>query len=189
MAAVLRWLIEHFREEYRVIKGAPVTLLTSIVIAGAVVFGISEWHHSGSESALRSINEMLREELKGASPQLAALQSRRIRERDNLLRLYAEAGPLLRREIPHISQHNMAPEPEAAKRFIADTQQWSMATSEWLRQNLGETARERFIDTGSSGPPASFNYSFDSEVNRAYNTTMILRRNLALIIETAAYDK
>ena len=72
-----RW--EHLAQEWHVIweaKSLFGTAAVVLVVATTLgVWNVAEWHHAGIEASLQATNDMLREELKGASPQLAAIQS------------------------------------------------------------------------------------------------------------------
>jgi hypothetical protein len=183
---ILRWLVEHFQKQGRAIRQAPAALTVALIILGALVFAGVEWHFAGVDSAQQATIEMLREELKGASPQLAAIQSRRTNYRGQLLALYAKSGPLMRRELPPNSPTDRNLNPEVAARFLSDAKSWEQETATWLAENLGETARERFLDVDRGN---YYNFASDNDVNVAFNRLAHLRQNLETLIETAAYDK
>jgi hypothetical protein len=104
----VRWLWHHFRGEGQIIRKAPVA---TIVIWGVLTYG-SYWYLSAhyaerldnlttANTALQATVGQLQNELKGASPQLAAMQARRAAVRDKLLEFYVAVGPLIDEKIPH----------------------------------------------------------------------------------------
>src|SRR5271157_6022670 len=95
---ILRWFVEHFRTEGRVIRQAPAAFIAGLIILGAFVFVGVDWHYSGTETAQRATIatqqatiDQLRDQLRGTSPQLAAIQAGRDRIRKQLQEFYVEA--------------------------------------------------------------------------------------------------
>jgi hypothetical protein len=192
---------DYLREEGRVIRQAPVAFIAGCLLVGAVVFGFVGWHfsarldlaHDTIENQKTRI-EQLHEELKGASPQLAATQARRAASRAQLLAYYVSAGSLLRREIPRepLSEPHPGPpgrtvaNPVAVARLLDETKKWEQETADMIEQNFGVAAKEKFID-GSN--PYSRGISDGDEYNKAIDILANGRKNLSILIETSAYDK
>jgi hypothetical protein len=102
----VRWLWHYSVGEGRAIKKAPVATL---IVWGALGYA-SYWYLSAhyterldnlttANAALQATVGQLQNELKGASPQLAAMQARRAAIRDKLLEFYVAAGPLIDAQI------------------------------------------------------------------------------------------
>jgi hypothetical protein len=47
----LRWLVEHFQNEWGLIRAAPVTYVLTALILAVVIIGGVEWHSYGTNSA------------------------------------------------------------------------------------------------------------------------------------------
>jgi hypothetical protein len=102
----IKWLVEHFQKEGRVICEAPVAFVVAILILGMLIFVGVEWHDAGTDSVQRATienlkiqNGVLQEELKGTSPQLAAIQTQRDSIRRSLQEFYVHGAELFNRSI------------------------------------------------------------------------------------------
>ena len=197
-----RWLLHYARYEGAVIRQAPVAFCLGILVVGALIFFGLEWHNSGVERTKdatiqnqQSHIATLEEELKGAAPQLAALQARRAAIRSKLLEFYVAAGPLMKIDGPEPDLPNKQFSPGVVDNFVQQhlrlVDLWEKQTSEWIGDNLGPAAQARFLDISNM---PSFVWSFKNlgvngdltiQMNRLSNE----RKNLASLIETAAYDK
>jgi hypothetical protein len=121
-----------------------------VAFIAVVLYGLLEWHHSSvianKDSTIenqRTRIAILEGELKGASPQLAAIQARRAASREHLLDMYISAGSLIDRGQP--TPENLA----ALGQLEIDIDGWSKQTAKWLDDNLGPAARERFMDVSN----------------------------------------
>ena len=175
------------------IRKAPIAYLVGVAIVGAMIFGGLQWHHGGADTNkdatienLKSQIAMLTEELKGASPQLAAIHARRVMVREHLLEIYVAAAPLVDRNI------NKDHQTQDFDKLEIDINEWSKATAGWLEKNLGLAASSRFLDT-SYTPIFTWTSPegvlYPQKANAMMNRLVNQRKNLATIIETAAYDK
>jgi hypothetical protein len=65
---------------------------------------------------------------------------------------------------------------------------WVMKTAEWIRVNMGEAAKDRFLDYGSG-----FNFTWNRAANEQHNNIINLlgayRKPLSTLIETNAWDR
>jgi hypothetical protein len=188
----VRWLWHHFRGEGQIIRKAPVA---TIVIWGVLTYG-SYWYLSAhyaerldnlttANTALQATVGQLQNELKGASPQLAAMQARRAAVRDKLLEFYVAVGPLIDEKIPAFGIDKKAMD-EAMSSLQQHATQWTNETAMFLQQNLGPAARDRFLDV--SNMPI-YGYDIGGEYTELKNALSNRRKNLSLLIETAAYDR
>lgn len=185
-------IADYFRKEGRVVKDAPISIALFVVLIGGMIAGIFEWHYSeeiNTQTAtienLKSRNEELQEELKGASPRLAAIQARRIAIRDHLLEMYIAAGPLIGKGMPKNPGDKM-PTRDDVMAIKVEAATWEQNTAEWLNKNLGPAAQARFLDVSNMPTYAWLAaYPYDDIMNHLVNE----RKNLAVLIETSAYDK
>jgi hypothetical protein len=74
-----------------------------------------------------------------------------------------------------------------------EAEQWTKDTSSFIEKNLGAAARDRFLDI-SNMPIYGWTISHQTqetiqEYNGLMNTLANRRKNLSLLIETAAYDR
>jgi hypothetical protein len=189
----IRWISHHFLREGEVIWKAPV----ATALAWGLLTYASYWYLSvhfserlenltSANTSLQATIGQLQNELKGASPQLAAIQARRVAVRGRLLELYVMAGPLIGKEIPtnYNDENSMK---QSMSVLEQDASTWAAQTASFIEENLGPAARERFLDI-SNMPTynwVSASPSYESVMNRLVNR----RKNLTLLIETSAYDK
>lgn len=120
----------------------------------------------------------LREQLKGRSPELAAIQANRDEIRAGLQNFYVQGGELFRRKI--------SDEPSLNK-WMTDANSWAIETQNWIAGNMGHAAVEKFVDQGNTGD-VNWGDSFNQTHTNARNTIARFRRNLSTLIETAAWD-
>jgi hypothetical protein len=181
---------DFIRDEGHVIRQAPVTFIVGWLFVGAIIFAILEWHFNAELDTQKDTIEnqqtriaALQDELKGASPQLAALQARRYRQREELLKLYVKIGALISDQM----KLQTAPKGKDLQDVYDKITSWERETSSWLRVNLGEAAEARFLDTVSmpSYTWTGGDYKYTITMNAVINE----RKNLSILIENAAYDK
>ncbi len=76
---------------------------------------------------------------------------------------------------------------------IKAADKWVNSTRDWLKENVGKAASQRFMDGSYTQPltwidPPGFAYQPNAiKYNAAMNALSTRRRNLATIIETGAY--
>jgi len=179
----LRRLVEHFRREGHVIRQAPYTFGIAIVLVGAIIFGGVEWHDSGTESALRATNDMLREELKGVSPWTAAEQEHHAHTREKLQEFYVASGVLANRSF----QNRSLDDSKESQELDVAMKKWVKDTELWIQKNMGDAARLRFLDNGGYVDIDALLFR-DYTIPVDYNLFSKLRRNLQEIIENPAWD-
>jgi hypothetical protein len=129
-------------------------------------------------SSLQNTIAQLNEELKGTSPQLAAIQASRDEIRKHLQRSYVEGGELWNRAITT---------PADVDALDLDVGAWSERTSAWIESNMGVAAKERFLDPGQLAG-LSWSNSVNQKHNNIRNFLINTRKNLSTLIETAAWD-
>jgi hypothetical protein len=184
---------EHFRSEGRaVVKDAPFALVLAILLAGAITFAAVDWHFSGQvemqhatiegqrstiESQKIRIDE-LQEQLRGAGPALAADRAKRKKIVDQLQGFYIEASGLFGQPITDQGSFEI---------FRAKVDTWGNDTVNWIQNNMGLAAKEKFLDPGS-GSSLSWNKAFNAEHNNYLNFLTYTRKNLSTLIETNAWD-
>ena len=138
-----------------------------------------------ANAALQATVGQLQNELKGASPQLAAMQARRAAVRDKLLEFYVAAGPLIDTEISAFGTDKKAMDEEISS-LQQHATQWTNETAMFLQQNLGPAARDRFLDVSNM---PTYGYPIGGEYMELKNNLANRRKNLSILIETAAYDR
>jgi len=187
----MEWLVkiwEHIAGEWRVIAQAPVLFGAAIVVGiGAVTFVIAQamdWRYGGVEANLQSTVttqqatiSQLQEQLRGTSPQLAAIQAGRDRIRKKLQEFYVQGGTLFNR--PSVNG-------DALKTYNDETVAWATSIGKWTQENMGDAAASRIFDPGS-GTGVMWN-GFNSDQSNIRNYIVMIRRNLSSLIETAAWD-
>jgi len=112
---------------------------------------------------------------------------------DNKLRdFYVAVGPLLIREIStHSDGPRIVHDEIPLQQFLTDAKKWEHDTSQWLNDNLGPEAKERFVDMSSVQPMcwsdtmSGCEHRYDMEISRL----VVEKRNLSAIIETSAYNR
>jgi hypothetical protein len=187
-----RWLWHHFRGEGQTIRKAPVA---TIVVWGVLSYG-AYWYLSAhyaerldnlatANIALQATVGQLQNELKGASPQLAAMQARRAAVRDKLLRFYVAIGPLMGKQFS-VSPSDEKLIEEAMIPLMQEALKWSNETAAFIDQNLGPAARDRFLDVSNM---PTYGWSGIPPHDKLMNLLSNRRKNLSLLIETAAYDR
>jgi len=186
----LRWFIHQLFGRDGEVRRSPIGFIVVVVAVVAPMYFLTEWLHS-AQTALkdatienqRSRIATLEGQLKGASPQLAAVEARRVATRGHLHEMYIAAGSLLGRSIPNWA--GQSKDPSALAEFEAAAKNWEQTTAAWIKDNLGLAAQERFFDISSMPPHA---LSYDDRHNTLLNRLSNLRKNLAFLIETTAYD-
>jgi hypothetical protein len=72
--------------------------------------------------------------------------------------------------------------------YVSNFNSWANDTSKWMLENMGESARDRFLDYGPG-----FSFNCDRAVNEQHNTiinlTSAFRKNLTTLIESDAWDR
>jgi len=143
--------------EGQVIRQAPVA---TIVVWGALSYA-SYWYLSAhfadrlenltaANTALQATVGQLQNELKGASPQLAAMQARRAAARNKLLELYVAVGPLIGKPIP-VNLNDKKGMEEAFSSLQQRAALWTNETAAFIEQNLGPAARDRSASATQMG--------------------------------------
>ena len=120
----------------------------------------------------------MREQLKGTSPELAAIRANRDKIRGALQNFYVQGGELFRRKV--------SDEPSLNK-WLNDGNSWVTETEKWIAENMGQAAGEKFVDQGNSAD-VGWSDSFNQIHVNARNMIARFRRNLSTLIETAAWD-
>ncbi|MGA2792373.1 MAG: hypothetical protein ABSE69_02400 [Roseiarcus sp.] len=122
--------------------------------------------------------------------------------RAKLRSIYIAAGPIIDRKIPAISIPGARPsevpgveyDQTAVSKFVLDAKEWESTTAQWLQDNIGFAARERFLDLSSIqsycwGPSNDVNVLCDNKYDLQKNRTIVEKRNLSAIMESSAYDE
>jgi hypothetical protein len=168
-----------------VLRQAPVTFLVGLIFVAGIVFAATEWHfreqidtQRDTIANQRSRIDQLQEELKGTSPQLAAIQANRDKIRTNLQKYYVSYTDQWNRSVKNEQE---------VHELIADVNALNAESYVWVMNNMGEAAADKLFDPGSS---ASFSYSkaYNADHNNVLNLIVQVRRNLSTLIETAAWD-
>jgi hypothetical protein len=103
-------------------------------------------------------------------------------------RIYVNAGLLLSRVGPLAIPNNKV-NGAFEKQFHFDTEKWKNESSDWIVIHLGETARDRFLDPVGT-PYVYWNVASleHPQLDNDLNTILAMRKNLATMIETGAYE-
>lgn len=165
----------------------PSWLVYSIAMSGAIVASFLAYRDEYNAlrdatialTNARNINNNLQRQL-SAKEDRAAL-------REQLKKFYAEAEPLalggpITKDSP----------PEAVEKYGVEIAAWRDKTADWIRQNMGDAASERFQNiNGYLGTRAyfHFNQSVNLQHNWYINEVEYLRENLELMIQSDAWDK
>jgi hypothetical protein len=185
----IRAVAEYLQKEGRVIKDAPIAFLVGVAFLGVVIFAVLDWHYSGEVATQSATIEnqkshiaVLEEENKGVQPQQAAINAKRKALVEQLEKFYVESTPLLNANLPKdISAADFS-------HYQQEVNEWVARTSKWIQQNMGEPARDRFLDYGQG-----FSFNWNRAVNEQHNGDINLlgayRKNLATLIETNAWDR
>jgi uncharacterized coiled-coil protein SlyX len=120
----------------------------------------------------------LREQLKGTSPELAAIQANRDTIRAGLKAFYIRGGEIFRRKV--VDEPTM-------NNWVNDANSWYVETAKWINEHMGEAAVEKFIDMGNTAD-VGWGDSFSQIHTNMRNSVARYRRNLSTLIETAAWD-
>jgi predicted RNA-binding protein Jag len=186
---IINAIAEYLQKEGRVIKGAPVAFGVGVALVGAVVFGLLDWHYSAEVRTQAATIEnqkshiaVLEEENKGVLPQQAAINVKRQKIVEQLQKFYVESTPILNANLPKtISADDFA-------KYQTAVNDWITRTATWIQQNMGEPARDRFLDYGQG-----FSFSWNRAVNEQHNNDINLigayRKNLSSLIESNAWDR
>jgi hypothetical protein len=145
-------------------------LLIAAALGIAALIGFSE--------CLRFINS--RETLFLA--QQNAASDKRAAIRAKLQQFYVDGGPIINRHLPKdISKEDF-------DKYVAEANQWVNDTANWIGENLGIAARERFLDR--TGMLAMTDPSAVNETHHAVRQNLTrMRQNLQVLIESGAWDK
>ena len=187
-----RWLVHH-------LLGDPAVLIKTwrpiLLATAALGVAIYYWEKSVYENRIQnletaastdrstitnqqvSINQY-QEELKGTSPQLAAIQAGRDKVRTQLQQYYVEAGGFLDKP--------MASKDEAGD-LSKQINTWGAGVATWVQKNLGTAAAMRVFDPETQ-PSLSWGQCKSQECNNLRDWLLGVRRNLSTLIETAAWD-
>jgi hypothetical protein len=183
-----RWLFHYARHEGAVIRQAPVAFCIGIAIFGALVFFGLQWHSAGADAEKNATIEnqksqiaVLQEENKGVLPQQAAINVKRQKTVEQLQKFYVESTPLLNENLPK----NISP--QDFDKYQAAVNDWTNRTATWIQQNMGEPARDRFLDYGQ-GFSLNWNRAVNEQHNSDINALGAYRKNLSTLIETNAWD-
>lgn len=189
----LQIIRDYLRAEGRVIKAAPVAVTTFVVLCsiviGAIIFGIVQWHYSEEVATQAATIEnqkshiaVLEEENKGVQPQQAAINAKRKKIVEQLQKFYVESTPILNANLPRDIS------PQDFSKYQAMVNEWINHTATWIQDNMGEPARDRFLDYGQG-----FSFGWNRAVNEQHNNDINLlgayRKNLSELIETNAWDR
>jgi hypothetical protein len=169
-----------------------VPIVIASVVAGTFVYQFEEARYKDITDGLHTQNgtqaatiknedatiTQLREQLKGTSPELAAIQANRDKIRGALQNFYVQGGELFRRKV--------SDEPSLNK-WLNDANSWVNETGMWITENMGQAAGEKFVDQGNSGD-VGWGDSFNQIHTNGRNMVARFRRNLSTLIETAAWD-
>jgi hypothetical protein len=176
---------DYLREEGQVIRQAPIAFTAGCFFVVGIVFAALEWHFNGQIDTQRdtienqrSRIEQLQEELKGTSPQLAAIQANRDKVRVKLQKYYVLYTALWNRPVK--SEQDI-------HGFTSDVNALNTESYDWIMNNMGEAAADKLFDPGSS-PSLTFGMAYNADHNGALNLIAQARRNLSTLIETAAWD-
>jgi len=188
----MEWLVrlwDYIAGEWRVIGHAPVlfgaAVVLSVGLAGFVIWRSMEWRYGGVEANLQSTITtqretivQLQEQLRGTSPQIAAIQAGRDKIRAQLQSFYIEGAVLFNRQVATA---------EELTALQSDTGAWAKRVAEWTQSNMGEAALAKVFDPGS-GFSVNWGKAFNAEHSNTLNYITMLRRNISTLIETAAWD-
>jgi hypothetical protein len=158
----------------------PILIAAAVLTAGLWYLTKSRYEDAignltTANTAQQATIAMLQEELKGASPQLAAIQSRRASIRQGLLDRYVQNSKLISTDVwaAGVTKNDA---------YVADTQKWEAETSDYIQKNLGDAAQARFLATANSTGGAT-------KAQTAWYRMMNLRDTLNTIIESATFDR
>jgi len=185
----VHWLWHHFTQEGEVIRKAPLAFVVTVSAAGLLIFAMIQWRVSGEISLKDATIEnqkahisILEEETKGIAPQQAAINIKRRKLIEILQEFYVVVGPIITRPLPaDISETDF-------NKYMEEANTWINNCANWIGENMGVPARERFLDrTGM------LNMTSASAVNVAHNNVIQnltrLRQNLLVLVESGAWDK
>lgn len=174
------------------IRKTPVAfLVTSALLATGVYFYEKNHYDEKIENldGVQKTNEatirnqqaqldQLREELKGTSPQLAAIQANRDRIRKKLQEYYVKGSELFNRHITSDDEVN---------KLSSDVQSWATDIDNWADKNMGEAAASKIFDVGT-GFGVRWSAAYNDNHSNLMSYIAMVRRNLSTLIETAAWD-
>lgn len=116
----------------------------------------------------------------------------RIATRHGLERIYTEAAELPKRSMKILNGNGL--DQRDVAQFASDFDSWNEASARWIETHISAAARERFLDTSNMplygwpvrGPAGeeAHDVRFEDVMNRIANE----RKNLAILIETSAYE-
>lgn len=101
--------------------------------------------------------------------------------REKLQSFYVSGGALLSRPLAKDTPEN------EFSHYVGDVNNWTVSTSGWIDQNLGNAAAARFLDIGS-GSSFGWNRAINEHHNTIINVLTKYRENLAKLIESNAWD-
>ena len=155
------------------------------MIAGTFVYQFEEARYKDITDGLRTQNgtqaatiqgqaatiTQLREQLKGTSPELAAIQANRDRIRGALQNFYVQGGELFRRKV--------SDEPSLNK-WLNDGNSWVTETEKWIAENAGAGRRPEVHQDQGNSADVGWSNSFNQIHVNARNMIARFRRNLLI---------
>lgn len=111
----------------------------------------------------------------------------RLSVQQNLQLIYSSATPLTDRKIPISLEHPDSLSKDDVSTFKKDFEKWEQESANWILTNVGETARDQFLDR-SNITVFSWGDRFDNDYNLSRNRLAGDRRNLIAIMESRIYD-
>jgi hypothetical protein len=174
------------------IRKAPVAFIATAAVMAVGFHWFENKQHTDEVGGLRTIigtheatikNQettiaQLQEQLKGISPQLAAIQAGRDKIRRQLQQFYITSGELLYRQ-PKTD--------DDVDQLERDADQWANQCVTWIASNMGDAARERFLEP-SQMAGLIWSGAVNQKQNNVRNYIINARKNLSTLIETAAWD-
>jgi hypothetical protein len=98
-----------------------------------------------------------------------------------LHQLFVEIGPLIDRQMPKDIP------PDEFQKYMDDVQAWVNKSANWIRQNMGEAARAKFLDrTGMMG--MSYSLAVNPQHNTIIQNLSRFRQNVNDLIQSNAWE-
>jgi hypothetical protein len=95
---------------------------------------------------------------------------------------YVSVGPILTRSLPKdISEADF-------ENYTSEADGWANSCADWIHKHLGLPARERFLDTTDMAK-VTYQMAVNPQHNAVIQNLTRLRQNLAVLIESNAWDK
>jgi hypothetical protein len=188
----VQWFVHHFTREGQMIRQAPVAFIVTSVLTAWGFHWFENKQHADEVSGLKTVvatheatmkNQeatitQLQDQLRGTSPQLAAIQAGRDKIRAKLQEFYTTSGELVERKIETEADFD---------KYESDINKWKDTCAHWIESNMGVAARERFLDPAQL-PSLAFEKAVNPRQNNVLNNFLVLRKILSVLIETAAWD-